>query len=211
MARSPYSSAVGVGARHGERRRDLLTLGVQDVPQPAVLVDGLTRNHARRHVEVVGVEGVAAVGELDRCRRGGEACSPEMSRCPLPTCTGPALSRGGHCSTQPSFRQALRVGVSGTKSYRVLPPPVARMGPCRGVLQRESERGIGRRRGGQRRDARTAARAEDQCQADDGCRAPEGSEAQHRPPHDPATGMLLPSSQLMEASASVVVQFGPCG
>ena len=35
---------------------------------------------------------------------------------PLPTRTGPLVTSGGHWSMQPLLRQALWVGVSGTKS-----------------------------------------------------------------------------------------------
>ena len=54
------------------------------VPEPAVLVDGLARDHARCHVEVVRVERVAAVGELRRRRRGAGACPPARGRHPCP-------------------------------------------------------------------------------------------------------------------------------
>ena len=64
---------------------------------------------------------------------------------------------------------------------------------------------------GQRRDARVAAGGQGQGQAGEGCRNDVGGAAQPSPAHDPRAGTLVPSSQLMEASASAVVQFGPCG
>ena len=63
-------SAIGVaiGGRRGdaEGRRDLLALRIDHVPEAAVLVDGLAHDDAGRDVAVVGVERVAAVGELGR-------------------------------------------------------------------------------------------------------------------------------------------------
>src|SRR6202034_1230032 len=59
--------------------------------------------------------------------------------------------------------------------------------------------------------AGSAAGAEQQGNAGEGCRQGEGGAAQRASRHELDPGMEVPTNQLMDASASAVVQSGACG